>query len=264
MKALIRLLSVLIVSVVSAVTARSLFDLNPFIAGGVSAFISYLVPGLPGVAYNILFAAPGGVGTVFNSGSFKGLPQFLIWNDAGNPILDLQVETKQDGVLINYVAAGLAAINGYSMVGAMPANQLVIRLANGFLADRDVVITGHTSAVGAINFNVSADCRGTNPFGYVNANVVAGNLTTFDNFTAIWLPTMAAGDTAEVNYRSVKNPGTYYRQVFNIEELAALSINFQDAAAIMIDNKNARIKDVAVLCAAATPAYIMRIKGNQF
>jgi len=260
MKTFVAVLSALILSILVGVTGNTVFDLNPLIVGGASFVASCVLPGKAGIAYNVLFAAPGGIGTAFNSGGFRGLPQWLMWNDAGNPITDLQVETKEDGVIINYLAAGLAAVNGFCAVGAMPANQVCLRLANGFLPDRNCTITGHTAAAGVINFNINSDCMGTNPFLYSNAAIVAANPTMFTDFTAVFIPAMAAGDTAEVNYR-LKN-GSYYRQVYNIEELAALSINYNDAAGIIINNMNARIKDVTVFCAALHPAYVIRIKGN--
>lgn len=202
----------------------------------------------------LIFTAPGGAATPFTF-NMNYLPQFLTWNDAGNPLTSLRIQTQEDGVIHDYVAASLAVVNGYMMPGAQAANEVTIRIANGQLNPRNVTISGVTSAVGAIGFYEDSDKVGTAPFKVNTAQILALNPTTFTNFTAIWVPTMAAvTDTAEVTYRSG------LKQTYNINGLTALSSYYQQVQRIMINNVNSYISSVRFTCAAATPAYVMSVK----
>lgn len=203
----------------------------------------------------LLFTAPGGIATPF-AFNLKGLPQFLTWNNVV-PLTSLRVETQEDGVLHDWVAASIAACNGYMVLGAQAANIVTMRLASGFLQNKNVTISGVTSAAGAVGFfgasdNINSDAK---PFKTSNAAILGLNPTTFDNFTAIWAPTMAAvTDTCQVVYRNG------HMQLYNINDLAALSSLFQEVPAIMLNNVNAYIHTATFTCAAATPAYVLSVK----
>jgi len=54
----------------------------------------------------ITFTAPGGVATPFTF-NMTYLPEFLSWNDGGNALTSLRVETQEDGVLHDWNALGL-------------------------------------------------------------------------------------------------------------------------------------------------------------
>jgi hypothetical protein len=171
------------------------------------------------------------------------------------PLTSLRVQTQEDGVLHDYLAASIAVINGFMVPGAQAANIVTLRLANGNLNPRNVTISGVTSAAGAIGFFEASDQYGTAPFKTTNAQILALNPTTFENFTAVWVPTMAAvTDTAEVQYRSG------FRQTYNINDLAALSSYYQEVPQIMVNNVNSYIKSVKFTCAAASAAYILSVK----
>lgn len=226
---------------------------NPVIPFTGSLVLGLFIPRVPGVALGMLFTAAGGIGTAF-AADFKGLPQFLTWNDGGNPINFLQVETKEDGVIHNIVAAGIAVINGYMCLGALPANTVILRIANGFLKDKNVRISGTTSAVGAINFYGASDCFGTAMFKTTAATIIAAEPTVFQNFTAIWTPTMATvTDYAMVEYQS----GLMTK--WEIEDLTETSAVYQDAPQIMLNNINMNIHRATYVCAANTPAYILKV-----
>jgi len=262
MKKIIAFLSVLLVSIYAGVTFGCLFGINPLISGVASFVISYIPLPASGVSfYSILFTAAGGVGTPF-AFQFKGLPQFLTWDDGGNPIDDLRVETKDDGVIHNFIALSLAAMNGFMIQGAIPANNLLIRLASGYINNKDVTISGHTSAAGAIDFNASADNKGVYdqqgkfrlyPYKTQNATILALEPTTFSDFTALFIPAMAAGDTCEVVY----NNG--HRQLFNIQELTNLSTIYQGVPGIIVNNVNANIHAAQFQCAAEHQVYVMKV-----
>jgi hypothetical protein len=250
MKKIVSFLAILIMSIFAGVTFGGVFDINPVIPAGVSIVASFI--SLPaGSLYSLLFTAPGGIATPFNF-PFKGLPQFLNWNNVV-PLTSLRIETKRLGVIHDWVAASIAACNGWMVLGAQAANIVMMRLANGYLPDEEVIISGVTSAAGAINFNVNSDCLGTHAFKTQNAAIVANNPTTFDNFSAVFTPTMAAGDFCQVDFAKG------HSQQFNIADLASLSSLYQEVPAIVLNNTNAYIKKATYQTAAATPAYVIKI-----
>lgn len=201
----------------------------------------------------LIFTAPGGVGTPF-AFNMNYLPQFLTWNNVV-PLTSLRVENQEDGVLHDWVAASIAVINGYMMKGAQAANIVTMRVANGKLNPRNVTISGVTSAAGAVGFFECSDQIGTKPFLTKNAQILALNPTEFENFTAIWVPTMAAvTDYAEITYRSG------HKQTYNINDLAAITPYFQQVPQIMVNNVDAYIKSVKFTCTAATAAYVLSVK----
>lgn len=208
----------------------------------------------PGVISGMLiFTAPGGIGTAFTF-NMTYLPEFLTFNHGGNQLTNLRVETQEDGVLHDWTLAGLNAMNGFMKVGAMTANDVTLRLTDGELRPKNVTITGTTSAVGAINFYVCSDNKGTVAFKSTNAAILALNPTMFEKFTAIFLPTMAtATDYAEITF----DDGHVQR--FEIEDLRRMSSNWQQVESIQINNVDGYIKKALVRCAAATPAYVMSV-----
>lgn len=250
MKAVIRIFAIFCIAIFAGITAGYAFDINPIYSGIASAACSFLPLG-NGSLNSFIFTAPGGVATPFTV-NFKGLPQLLTFNNVV-PLTSLRIETKKQGVVHDWLAASIAAINGYALVGAQAANIIYLRLANGYMPDEEVTLSGVTSAAGAVNFFGMSDKIGTNLFKTTNAQILANNPTYFDNFTAIWVPTMAAGDTCEIEYRAG------HKETLGIAELAAQSSAWQEVPAIMVNNQNAYIKTVRFTCAAATPAYVLSI-----
>lgn len=205
-----------------------------------------------------IFTAPGGVATPFTF-NMTFLPEFLSWNDGGNPLTSLRVETQEDGVLHDWTAAGLAAMNGYMKVGAQAANEVMVRLGDGELRPKNVTISGVTSAAGAINFMVCSDNQGIVAFKSSNAAILAANPTVFENFTALFVPAAVTGtDRFEVEFLDG------HKQNFDILDLQRLSSAYQQVQGTIVNNINGYIKKVTVTCAAAHPAYILSvyIKGQ--
>lgn len=206
----------------------------------------------------IIFTAPGGVATPFTF-NMTFLPEFLSWNDGGNPLTSLRVETQEDGVLHDWTAAGLAAMNGYMKIGAQAANEVMVRLADGELRPKNVTISGVTSAAGAIAFTVCSDNMGTVAFKSSNAAILAANPTVFENFTALFVPAAVTGtDRFEVDFADG------HRQNFGIEDLQRLSSVYQQVQGTIVNNINGYIRRVTVTCAANRAAYILSvfIKGQ--
>ena len=145
-------------------------------------------------------------------------------------------------------------MNGFMKIGAMTANDQQLRIADGELRPKNVTISGVTSAIGAVAFYVASDNKGLTAFKSSNAAILALNPTVFDNFTAVFLPTMAtATDYAEITY----NDGHVQR--WEMEDLRRASSTFQQVEGIIINNIDGRIKRAVVRCAAATPAYILSV-----
>ena len=206
----------------------------------------------------IVFTAPGGIGTPF-TWNMTYLPEFLSWNDGGNPLTSLRVETQEDGVLHDWTAAGIAAMNGFMKVGAQAANEVLVRLADGELRPKNVTISGVTSAAGAINFCAASDNKGIVAFKSSNAAILAANPTVFENFTALFVPAaVTATDRFEVEFKDG------HLQNFDILDLQRLSSQFQQVQGTIVNNVVGNIKSVKVTCAAAHPAYILSlfIKGQ--
>ncbi len=200
----------------------------------------------------LLYTSPAVAGTYqFN---LTYLPELFTWNDAGAPITLFRVETQEDGVLADYNAAGIAALNGFGMVGAQAANQVTLRVADGHLEGKNVTVTLTTSAAAAIAFFGSSDNKGTVPYIFKNAAILANNPTEFTKFTVLVVPTMAAAtDRAEVEFIDG------HRQTFAVADLLAMSSFTQQVPAILINNQLAYIQKVTMVCAAATPAYILSV-----
>jgi len=251
MKRIIALFSVLIVSIFVGLGLGTALNINPLIPGAAS-FIASFIPLPAGSLYALLFTAPGGIATPFAQ-PLKGLPQFLTFNNVV-PLTSLRIEEQKGGVLHDYLALSIAAINGYMILGAQAANVVTLRLANGFLANENITISGVTSAAGAIGFYGCSDCLGNAAFKTQNANILAGEPTTFTDFQAVFVPAMAAvTDTCFIVYRNG------HTQLFNINDLAAVSSIFQEVPAIMVNNINANIISATFTCVAAHPAYVIKI-----
>lgn len=208
----------------------------------------------PGVISGMLiFTAPGGVGTPFTF-NMTYLPEFLSYNHGGNQLTSLRISTQEDGVLHDWNTAALNAMNGFMKVGTMTANDCLMRVADGELKNKNVTISGVTSAVGAISFFVCSDNKGLVPFKSSNAQILALNPTIFEKFTALFIPAMAtATDYAEVTF----DDGHVQR--FEMEDLRRLSSQYQQVEGVILNNVNGYIKRASIRCAAATPAYILSV-----
>ena len=201
----------------------------------------------------LLYTSPAVAGTYqFN---LTYLPARLTWNDAAAPITLLRVETQEDGVLADYNAAAIAAANGFAMVGQQAANQKTIRVANGYIPNKNVTITVTTAAAAAIAFFGASDALGTVPYIFKNAAILALNPTTFSKFCALFIPTLAAAtDRVEVEFKDG------HRDTFAVADWLSLSSFTQEVAGILINNMMGYIHKVTVVAAAATPAYVLSYK----
>jgi hypothetical protein len=202
----------------------------------------------------LVFTAPGGVGAAFTF-NMNYLPEKIIWNDGGNPLLNLRIETQEDGVLHDWTADAIDAMNGFLNVGALAANTKAMPVADGHLPNKQVTISGTTAAVGAVPFMVSSDNRGTVPFNTSLANVLPGNDTEFSKFSSLFLPNVvAATDRVQVFYKDG------HVQIYDARELAAWSAMYQQVGGIIVNNLPGYIDRVVVTSALGGLAYVLRVK----
>lgn len=260
MKTIVKILSVLLISMFAAVSLEAAFGVNPLIGGAVSLVGSCLSFNSTGFNF-LLFTAPGGIGTPFQyNGPF--LPELLHWNDAAAPITNLRVTTKEHGTLHDMNAACIAALNGYMHVGVQAANDVTMKLATGHL-DAQVTISGNTSAVGAINFYASSDNKGQGMapvplITQIDTNI-ALTQSTYQNFMALFIPTMATlTDYADMTF----NDG--HTERWEIQDIIARSTTYQEVAAICVNNITSYIHRLVLRTAANTPVYTLKvfIKGQ--
>ena len=201
----------------------------------------------------LIYTAAGGAAVPF-SFNMTYLPEYLSYNPAGNPLTSLRVETQEDGVLHDWNAAAIVAMNNFMKVGTVTANDVNLRLTDGELRPKNVTISGVTSAAGAVNFYVVSDSKGTVPFKSSNAAILALNPTRFEKFTALFIPAMATlTDYAEIEYDDM------HKQRWEMEDIRRISSTFQQVEVICINNVNGNIKAATIRCAALTPAYILSV-----
>lgn len=200
----------------------------------------------------LIGTAAGGIGTAFQFNLYE-LPEYIYWNDGGNPINFMVIETAEDGVLHDWLAAAIAAMNGYGNVGALAANDVKMLVASGRIPNKQVTIRGTTSAVGAINFFGGYDNLGVLPYKTSNLNILANNPTYQDNFFALFLPNLVTlTDRVEVTY----SDGT--QCTYDSAELQAKSVEFQDAPAVVLNNINRLITKVQIVSALGGAAYVFK------
>jgi len=183
------------------------------------------------------------------------LPARFTWNDAGTPITLFRVETQEDGVIADYNAAAIAAANGYSMVGAQAANQVTLRVANGKLDNKNVTVTVTTAAAAAIAFFGASDCKGTVPYLFKNAAILALNPTTFNKFVAVFIPALvAATSRVEVEFADG------HRDTFAVADLLSMSTFYQEVPGVIINNMMGYIHKITVVSVAAVASYVLSYK----
>ena len=238
-----------LLAIAGGAVLNSAIGVNPYIAGSVF-FIGSFIPMPKGIAAINIFTAPGGAGVPF-MWQMNYLPEHLSFDNTV-PLTSLKIETTEDGVLHDWTAAGLIATANFMVKGAVPVGTLQFRLADGELRPKNVTISGVTSGAGLVPFFIASDRIGKLAIKTKNSYVLPNNPTTFDKFTALFIPTMASGtDRVEITYRSGLT------QTYNMEDLLNLSANFQNVPGVIINNYTAYISKVIVTCAAATPVYVI-------
>jgi len=196
------------------------------------------------------YTAAGGAATPF-SFQLTFCPEFLVWSNTV-ALTSIKVEDQGYGTVLDLDSTGIPAVGNLMFIGTVASNLMLV-LADGVLLNRNITISGVTSAAGAIDFYVSGDKKGTAFMKTTKAAILANNPTVFSKFTALFVPSMAAGDRAIVDYVSG------HSQIYEVAELKQLSGHFQNVTGAIINNVQSYIKQVTMLCASQNTAYILSV-----
>ena len=202
----------------------------------------------------LIWTSPAAIGAAqFN---LNYVPQFLIWDAAANPLTNLRVEEASQGVILDLPAAAILQIRDYMRFGLVASTVTKIRLANGEVKNKNITITATIAAAAAVPVQACSDCPGTHLFKYTTAALLAGQPTHFKDFTALFLPGLAPGDTVQIYFRNG------HVQLFNEVELlefTALWQNNQLATGFQVNNINSYMKEAIVTQAILGAAYVQSV-----
>lgn len=202
----------------------------------------------------LVFTTPAAAGTY--QFQLNYVPQFLIYDAAAAPLTSLRVDEAQMGNLLDLPLAGIADVRHFMRFGLVASTVTRFRLANGNLKNKNVTVTIVQPGAVAIQFFACSDQPGTFAFKYNTIAFLAGQPTTLEKFSALFLSTIAATDTVLLEF----NNG--HSQVFNRAELLELTSIYQNnqlATGFTVNNINAYIKRATVTQAAAGAAYMLRV-----
>jgi len=253
MKRLISLLSLILMSIFSGVFIGTALNCNPLIPG-VASFVCSFIPMPAGSLYSLIFTTPAAIGIyAFN---LNYIPQFLIYDAAAAPLTNLRVQEQNDGVLCDLPAAGILQVRNYMRYGLVASTVTKIRLANGHIPNKNVTVTITQPGAVAIPFCACSDTPGNVAFKYTVAALLAGQPTPFKDFTALFLPALAAGDNVLVKF---SNGHSQLFDPIELLELTALYQNNQLATGFELNNLTAYIKEAVVTEVIAGAAYVMAL-----
>lgn len=187
------------------------------------------------------------------------IPQWLIYDAGANPLTNLRIEEQNEGVLLDLPAAGILQVRNFMRFGLVASTVTGIRLANGHLKNQNVTVTATIAAAAAVPFQTSSDCPGQVPFKYSVAALLAGQPTPFTDFTGLFLPGLAPGDTVLIEFA---NGHTQLYNEVDILELSARYQNNQLATGFQINNINSMMKKATVTQAIAGAAYVYKINRS--
>ena len=184
------------------------------------------------------------------------IPEFLIYDAGAAPLTNLRVEEQNEGVILDLPAAGILQLRAFKRFGLVASTVTCICLANGHIKNKNITITATIAAAAAVPFQASSDCSGNCAFKYNVAALLAGAPQPFQNFTALFLPGLAPGDTVLIEFANG------HTQLFNEVELLELTAKYQNsqlATGFMINNTGAYIHKATVTQAIAGAAYVMAL-----
>jgi hypothetical protein len=131
-----------------------------------------------------------------------------------------------------------------------------IRLANGHIPNKNVTVTLTQPGAVAIPVCACSDTPGNVAFKYTVAALLAGQLTPFKDFMALFLPALAPGDNVLVKFRNGQS------QLFDPIELLELTAQYQNnqlATGFELNNIDAYINEAVVTEVIAGAAYVMSL-----
>jgi len=172
---------------------------------------------------------------------------------AATQLTGFKAEVLGEGVICDLDAIGLTAAGNHRLVGK-PANGYVISLADGIIKGKSLRLTFTNSAAQTPDIFAWGDNNGSIYVRTNKATVLLNNNTLFEKFGALYLPSLAAGDKATITYEDGLT------QIWERDDIALKSGNYQNVTGYVIDNLEGSIKTVQVLVAATQTAYLMDFK----
>lgn len=172
---------------------------------------------------------------------------------AATQLTGLKVEVLGEGVICDLDANGLTAAGRHRLVG-FPTNGYVINLADGIIKGKTVVFTFTNSAAQTPDIFAFGDNEGSIYVRTLKAPVLASSTTRFTNFGALFLPSAAAADVINITYEDGLT------QQWAREDVQAISGEYQQTAAYVIDNLAGNIREVMFTSASAQTGFVMDFK----
>lgn len=181
-------------------------------------------------------------------------PQFLVISGVATIDVDLKVQTLQDGVIFDVDNAGLQVVKEPAAKGRPSSNYLIVQLVNGLLGSATTIITlTNNDGVNAVDVFATSEKGKGNTYTTVYRTKVFANVgQLFKNFSAIYVPSAAAGDIFSVYSR--KND---INDNMRLEEIRALSLYKQNLDVIGVINFDQSISSVNYTPVADRDVYTM-------
>jgi hypothetical protein len=171
----------------------------------------------------------------------------------------VRVTSLGSGVVLDLDAAGLAAMRNtrfQSVVATTVLNRFF--LANGLVKGINCIIEVTNGATATVCLAGSQQDSGTNTmyFQGVPQKIFANTGVTFTKFAVLALPSLAAGDYVQMEFRDGTN------SKWDVSELRGWMAQYQsldaNASDFKIDNIDSLISSVTVYCATDQLAYVQK------
>lgn len=172
---------------------------------------------------------------------------------AATQLTGFKAEVLGEGVICDLDATGITAVGNHRLLGK-PANGYVIPLADGVIKGKSLRLTFTNSAAQTPDIFAFGDNDGEIYVRTNKATILLNNNTMLNKFGALFLPSLAAGDKVTISYEDGLT------QIWERDDIALKSGQFQNIAGYVIDNLEGTIKNVQVLVAATQTAYVMDFK----
>jgi hypothetical protein len=237
-----------------------LFSIVMAFVGGFTAFALHVQPlfGAIAGAGLSLIPTPSGVlglkiGTLTTGAAaittfdLQFVPEKLYFA-AATQLTGLKVEVMGVGTIVDLDASGLT-VQGLHRLSGRPTNGYIIDVADGIIKGTNCRVTMTNSAAQTPDVFAMGDNDGTIYIRTQKQYILASNATDIDNFAALFMPSLAAGDKIIVTFDDNTT------QIFERDELAALSGYVQNTTAYQLDNLDGSIKNASLLVATAQTVY---------
>lgn len=185
-------------------------------------------------------------------------PEYIIFNIATVPT-SFRIDVSGDGVVFSLDGTGITNLNGVRQVGALPANQYIFQISDGYIK-KNTTLSITNAAVAQLDVYGFSDSMGTLYNLHLMAQAFQNQTYTFDNFFYAATPSAGATDLYTITFAD----GT--TDVLTRIELETYLAYRQQVVTTRynIDNFNQSVKYVQFLpLAASQNVYWMRANAAQ-